>query len=106
MKSPTQLQTEQQPARGDGPVDQSDEMAEDDDEFGDEPTVSNLSNLHSPAAQPVSRDSENDPARTPTGAYRLVRPTTSDRLDLADPPPSAPAKTAKKRTIIGVTHRR
>jgi hypothetical protein len=107
MKSPTQLQTEQQPVRGDGPVDQSDEMADemakDDDEFGDEPTVSNL---HNPAAQPVSRDSENDPARTPTGAYRLVRPTTSDRLDLADPSPSAPAKTAKKRTIIGVTHRR
>lgn len=106
MKSPTQLQTEQQPVRGDGPVDQSDVMAKDDDEFGDEPTVSNLSNLRNPAAQPVCRDSENDPARTPTGAYRLVRPATSDRLDLADPSPSAPAKTAKKRTIIGVTHRR
>jgi hypothetical protein len=110
MKSPTQLQTEQQPARGHGPVDRSDvmadEMAKDDDEFGDEPTVSNLSNLRNPAAQPVSRDSENDPARTPTGAYRLVRPATSDRLDLADPSPSVPAKTAKKRTIIGVTHRR
>ena len=100
MKSPTHLQTEK-PAPGDEPMGQSDEMAAAADEFGDEPTKSNLRN---PADQIAGGDS--DPARTQTGAYRLVRPATSDRLDPSVSSLPITAKTAKKRTIIGVTRRR
>jgi hypothetical protein len=102
MKSPTHLQTEK-PAPGDGPMGQSDEMAAAADEFGDEPTKSNLRN---PADQIAGGDSDNEPARTQTGAYRLVRPATSDRLDPSVSSLPIPAKTAKKRAIIGVTRRR
>jgi hypothetical protein len=103
MKSRIHSQTEQQPQCADGRVDPSDEMAEAAEEFGDEPTVSNLRNLAAPA---VSGDSDNGPFPTPTGAYRLVRPATSDRLDRGAPSPSAADKNRKKRTIIGVTRRR
>jgi len=103
MKSPTHSQTEQQPARSDGPMAQSEEMVAGADEFRDEPTVSNRC---SPAAQPARGDSEKDPTRTPTGAYRLVRPATSDRLDRDEPPPPVTANNSKKRAIIGVTRRR
>lgn len=75
-------------------------MAEDADEFSDAPTVSSRRN---PAAQAVSGDSDSS-ARTQTGAYRLIRPATSDHLDLDKPLPAA--KTIKKRTVIGVTRRR
>jgi hypothetical protein len=101
MKFSTHAQIEQQLARADGPVGQSEEMAEDADEFSDAPTVSSR---HNPAVSPVSRDSESRAARTQTGAYRLIRPATSDHLDLADP--LSAAKTVKKRTVIGVTRRR
>jgi hypothetical protein len=103
MKAPTHSQTEQQPRRADGPADPSTGTAEPDNEFGDEPTVSNVRN---PAAQAGIGDSDDEPSRTPTGAYRLVRPATSDRLNPGDSALSVADKPLKKRTIIGITRKK
>jgi hypothetical protein len=103
MKAPTHSQTEQQPRRVDGPVDASGKQAEADDEFGDEPTVSNLRH---PALRAANADGDDEPSRTPTGAYRMLRPATSDRLNPNDPAPSAAAQPPKKRTIIGITRKK
>jgi hypothetical protein len=100
MKSSTHAQTEQRLARADAPVGEAAEMAEDADEFSDVPT---LASRRDPAAQALSGEGDSG-SRTQTGAYRLIRPATSDHLDLDGPLPAA--KTAKKRTVIGVTRRR
>jgi len=75
-----------------------------DDEFSDVPTESNRAN-------PLSATS--DPGKGPTqdsgqglagaGSYRLVRPATSDRIDV-HPTPS-PDRPTPHRVVIGVARK-
>jgi hypothetical protein len=72
-----------------------------DDLFREIPTVSNRAN-------PTLESADNDfsPANEPhtgVGAYRLVRPATSDRIDVHQP--TAGARTQSNRVIIGISRK-
>jgi hypothetical protein len=66
--------------------------------FVETPTVSNRAN-------PINSTDESGNTATPEGAgsYRLVRPATSDRIDVRQP--SAGEKTASNRVIIGIARK-
>lgn len=76
-------------------------LAEDDDVFSDIPTVSNRAN---PAASPSEIDKDSGQGLAGAGSYRMVRPATSDRVAIPDPP-SAPKRPSGNRVIIGVARK-
>ena len=74
----------------------------DDDEFSDVPTVANHSIPEAaPSAKDIVQDNGQDLAGA--GAYRMVRPATSDRIDV-HPTPS-PDRPTPRRLVIGVTRK-
>lgn len=79
-------------------------LSEEDDAFSDTPTVANRAN---PTTPPSEIDKASGQGLTGAGAYRMVRPDTSDRIDV--PAPSTPerpaADRALNRVIIGVARK-
>ena len=74
----------------------------DDDEFSDVPTLANHSIPEAaPSARDIAQDNGQDIAGA--GAYRMVRPATSDRIDV-HPTPS-PDRPTPRRVVIGVTRK-
>jgi hypothetical protein len=83
-------------------------LSEDEDAFNDTPTVSNRPNPTTQPSEPPSEPEKvSDQGLTGAGAYRMVRPATSDRIDV--PAPAAPgrpaADRAMNRVIIGVARK-
>jgi hypothetical protein len=78
------------------------DSAQDGDSFDDEvPTVGNRAN---PTTTSAVADDAKAADRTPgIGAYRLVRPSTSDTLP--PPLPSKPAGVSSARVVIGVARK-
>jgi hypothetical protein len=86
------------------PMPHGPEMESDDDPFREIPTVSNRAN---PTAEIESNDfaPANEP-HTGVGAYRLVRPATSDRIEPQQQQQPAPGqKTQGNRVVIGVARK-
>ena len=72
----------------------------DEDAFGDVPTVGNGAN---PAALPTEADSGQSQGLSGAGAYRMVRPATSDRI--AVPTPAPAERPNGNRVVIGVARK-
>ncbi len=89
-------------------VDVAAALAEDDDAFSEIPTVANRANPTTQASEPASEnDQANGQGLTGAGAYRMVRPATSDRIDVPAPATHERPATdrAINRVIIGVARK-
>ena len=75
-------------------------LAQDEEVFSEIPTVANRTN---PTVSPSELDKNKDQGLGGAGAYRLLRPATSDRI--AVPSPAVPDRPAAKRVIIGVARK-
>jgi hypothetical protein len=75
-------------------------LAQDEDAFSDVPTVANRAN---PTVSPGKIDKGEDQGLAGAGAYRLVRPATSDRIEV--PAPAAPERPSVNRVVIGVARK-
>jgi hypothetical protein len=76
-------------------------LAQDDgDAFSDIPTVANRANS---TVSPSEIDEEADQRTARAGAYCLVRPATSDRIEVPAPTPSR--RPMANRVIIGVARK-
>jgi hypothetical protein len=74
------------------------DMAQDEDAFDNTPTVANRAN---PTVSPSKIGNQEGQGLAGAGAYRMVRPATSDRIE-----PAAPAKRPSgNRVIIGVARK-
>lgn len=95
------LADEAQGAQPAEPMSQGPDMESDDDPFHEIPTVSNRVN---PTAEIENNDfaPTNEP-HTGVGAYRLVRPATSDRIEPQQPTPGQ--KTQGNRVVIGIARK-
>jgi hypothetical protein len=75
-----------------------------DDEFSDVPTESNRANpLSAPSDPGKETAQEKGQGLAGAGSYRLVRPATSDRIDV-HPTPS-PDRPTPHRVVIGVARK-
>lgn len=72
---------------------------DEEDVFSDVPTEANRAN---PMVAPKSIDTEAGQGLAGAGAYRMVRPATSDRIEV--PAPAAPERPAN-RVIIGIARK-
>ena len=72
---------------------------DEEDAFSDVPTEANRAN---PMVAPQSMGAAADQGLAGAGAYRLVRPATSDRIEI--PAPAAPERPAN-RVIIGIARK-
>jgi hypothetical protein len=73
---------------------------DEEDVFGEIPTVANRAN---PTVSPEEIDKEEGQGLAGAGAYRMVRPATSDRI--AVPAPAAPERPSTNRVVIGVARK-
>ena len=73
---------------------------DDEDAFSEIPTIANRANS---TVSPSEIDKEAVPGPAGAGAYRLVRPATSDRIEV--PVPAAPRRPIVNRVIIGVARK-
>jgi hypothetical protein len=74
------------------------DAAQDEDAFSNTPTIANRAN---PTGSPSKIDKQEGQGLAGAGAYRMLRPATSDRIELA-----APAKRPSgNRVIIGVARK-
>ena len=78
-------------------------LAQDEDVFGDVPTVANRANPTVSPSEPSAMDKQEDQGAAGAGAYRLVRPATSDRI--AVPAPPTPERPSVNRVVIGVARK-
>jgi hypothetical protein len=75
-------------------------LAQDEDAFSDVPTVANRAN---PTVSPGEINKEKGQGLAGAGAYRLVRPATSDRIEV--PAPATPERPSVNRVVIGVARK-
>jgi hypothetical protein len=75
-------------------------LCQDEDAFRDVPTVANRAN---PTVPPSEVDTGEGLGLAGAGAYRLVRPATSDRVTV--PTPAPPDRPSANRIVIGVTRK-
>jgi hypothetical protein len=75
---------------------------DEDDAFSDVPTEANRAN---PMVAPHAIDAEAGQGLAGVGAYRMVRPATSDRVEVPAAPERPAAKPKANRVIIGVARK-
>jgi hypothetical protein len=84
------------------PASSVEDLAQDEDSFSDTPTVANRAN---PTASPSEIDKQQGHGLAGAGAYRMVRPAVSDRIEPPAPPPTAAKRPSGNRVIIGVARK-